>query len=656
MNRLRSVLCLLFFSGAVFAGPPAQTAREDYQKGLDALERYDDYTASEYFHYAIEKNPYYFEPHLGLAKLLFLMGQYEQALEFAEAAEKLNANHIDLKTLKGRIFVGLGRFDEAKVLFEEVLRRQSFNVEARLGLADLAVVGGTYETALKSYKSILKMVPNDKRALLSMIVIYDSLGSETQARAYIERCLAVFPNDIRVRLIAARHYRRAGNNAVAELHGRIALDLKQDFTDAALFLAALYLDENRIDDAENVLLPFLDYRCDLFPVYYFLGEVYRKKNDYRKAADFYRQALTLRYGDEVVRIAYENLILADESLSDLAQEAADWHFSNAQEYFRRHFDRQGRTETVRGLRLSPENPVGLKLLGKSYKLNRLDTHYAALLQKLSAAEPENTALKDEAEVYANRQAAQVAADWKVDPFAVVRNRFPLAIYILKNSKSTFHYGLEEHLLAYYEAFLVGDNDFFEVIDTGTLTSFSEAFERAKRSGASSFLLLQAAENDRSIQLDGELFFADTGLRADRFRITRIGNYRFANSAQALSDSLVSKKPVTGTIVRYEFEKVLINLGKADGLKPGDRLHVIRRGYLTPGKKGLDLLYRDSAVLGAVTVERVDDTVSECRVEKRFFYDFINEQDHVVLIDKETALPQENGEIERDLYKEILKFD
>lgn len=656
MNKRGVTACLIFISVAVFAGPPSRTAREDYLKGLEALERYDDYTASEYFHYAIEKNPYYFEPHFGLAKLLFLMGQYEQALEFAETAGKLNGSHVDLMTLKGRILVGLGRFDEARGIFEEVLRRQSFNVDARLGLADLSVVAGTYDTALKSYESILKMVPNDKRALLSMIVIYDSLGSEAQARNYIDKCLSVFPNDINVRLITAKHYRRTGNAATAELHARIALDLKKDFSDAALFLAGLYLDENRVDDAEKVLLPFLDYRCDMFPIYYFLGEVYRKKPDYRRAADFYRQALNLRYGDEVVRIAYENLILSDETLSDLAPEAADWHFSNAEEYFRRNFDKQGRMEALRGLRLLPDSPQGLKLLGKSYKINRLDAHYAELLKKLTKAEPDNLSLQDEAEIYGNRLNGHVAADWKIDQFSVVRTRFPLAVYISKKTDNLFHYGLADHLLSYYESFLVSDTDFFEMIDTATVNSFSEAFGRAKRSGASSFLMLDISENDRSIQIDGELYFASTGLRADSFRITKIGNYRFANSAEALSAYLASSKPVTGTIIRYEFGRVLINLGKLDGIKPGDRFHIIRQGYLTPGKKGLDLLYRDSSVLGSVSVERVDDCVAECKVEKRFFYDFINEQDHVILIDQETPLPEDNGGIARDIYKEILKFD
>lgn len=656
MKKRRLTVCLIFISVAVFAGPPSRTAREDYLKGLAALERYDDYTASEYFHYAIEKNPYYFEPHFGLARLLFLMGQYEQALEFAERAGKLNGNNADLLTLKGRILVGLGRFDEARTIFEDVLRRQSFNVDARLGLADLSVVAGTYDTALKSYESILKMVPNDKRALLSMIVIYDSLGSETQARNYIDKCLSVFPNDINVRLITARHYRRTGNTAEAELHARIALDLKKDFSDAALFLAGLYLDENRVDDAEKVLLPFLDYRCDLFPIYCYLGEVYRKKPDYRQAADFYRQALNLRYGDEVIRIAYENLILSDGTLSDLAPEAAEWHFSNAKEYFRRNFDKQGRMETLRGLRLSPDNPDGLKLLGKSYKMNRLDGHYFELLKKLTKAEPDNLSLKDESEIYSNRLSGQVSFDWKIDQFSVTRTRFPLAVYISKKPESVFHYGLQEHLLSYYESFLVSDNDFFEIIDAATVDSFSEAFERAKRSGALSFLLLDVTENDRSIQIDGEIYFADTGLRADSFRIAKIGNYRFANSAEALSAYLAAAKPVTGSVVRYEFDRILINLGKLDGIKPGDRLHIIRQGYLNPGKNGLDLLYRDSAVLGAVVVERVDDCVSECKVEKRFFYDFINEQDHVILIDNETPLPENNDQIAREIYKEILKFD
>ena len=104
------------------------------------------------------------------------------------------------------------------------------------------------------------------------------------------------------------------------------------------------------------------------------------------------------------------------------------------------------------------------------------------------------------------------------------------------------------------------------------------------------------------------------------------------------------------MIRYEFDKILINLGKADGLRPGDRLHIVRQGYLTPGKQRLDLLYRDSSVLGSAVVLRVE------RVEKRFFYDFINEQDHVILTNKNTPPPQNDEQTVSEIYKEILKFD
>ena len=94
----------------------------------------------------------------------------------------------------------------------------------------------------------------------------------------------------------------------------------------------------------------------------------------------------------------------------------------------------------------------------------------------------------------------------------------------------------------------------------------------------------------------------------------------------------------------------------DGLKEGDRLNIVRRGYLTPGKNRLDLIYRDSSVLGSAVVLRTDDLISECRVEKRFFYDFINEQDHVILIEQNAPSPQYDEQTAHDIYKEILKFD
>ena len=180
--------------------------------------------------------------------------------------------------------------------------------------------------------------------------------------------------------------------------------------------------------------------------------------------------MELRYGDEVVRIARENLILSEDSLADLASAEANRHFDDAETWFSRHYDRDARTEILRGLKLQPESIDGLKLLGRTYKLNRMYDHYTDLLQRLTEMYPEDSDLKDEWEIYDNRAQSRTAAEWKIDPLSVVRNRFPLALYIRRTpaAEQLFHYGLDEHLLRYYESFLTSDTDFFEIPDSAVV--------------------------------------------------------------------------------------------------------------------------------------------------------------------------------------------
>ncbi len=649
------IVILIFFSLTTYSNSPAV---DFYNSGLDAFNNYDYFLAYEKYHNAIELNPNYFEPILGLAELLFLMGEYEQSLVYISRGLSLDKKNIKLLNIKGRTLMGLNQFEDAEKIFNQILNIDRTNFDARLGLSDLAVVTGAFDKATRGYKDIINITGKNKRALMSLILVYDSLNYSNSAEKYILKLLEQFPNDIDVRLLAAKHYKNRGDTRKALENGTIAFNIQPKYFDTTIFLSNLYLDIGEYSKAIDLLMPFTETRANKYIVWYLLGKAYELNNEIDKALNFYHKTLKIRAGDEISRIAIENLILENRLYDEkITKELSQTHFKKAKQYLDKNYLKKALSEYRQGLKLNPFSKKGREGLAEYYKRSKYNAVYYDKISELYKQNPDNIEYADNTEIYKSFLKNSVAFRWGIDQFdelQVSKNYFNIAVFF-KEKKDNLHYGIEEELLKYCKYQMAGNYRMNINFESSVVESFSKAFEVSKQNGSDYFLVIEVEEAQRSISLVANLFFSSSGVKAGTYKIVRTGNDMIANTINTLIDKITADFPLFGSIVRIEFDKAVVNIGKIDGVKVGDKLYIVRNGTLGFGKSKFAKKYKENDVIAYLTIDKVDDIISEGTIERRYFYDLVNEQDKVILQPKDAPPLKKEKSVPWEIYQEILKI-
>ena len=137
---------------------------------------------------------------LDLAESLLLQGKFSDALEELDVASLPPADRARALALRGRAYLGLKRIEEAKAAFTEAAERDPSDKLAGAGLVQLALLGGEKDTALKTSARLAAQFPDDPDLLLLRAEVYRQTGN---ARAAIDQFGAVLrldPQNIRALL------------------------------------------------------------------------------------------------------------------------------------------------------------------------------------------------------------------------------------------------------------------------------------------------------------------------------------------------------------------------------------------------------------------------------------------------------------------------
>jgi tetratricopeptide (TPR) repeat protein len=95
-----------------------------------------------------------------IAKLHFLSGSLDKALEFAKIEVKTNPGVVDGYLILGNIYVEKKEYSIARDNYLEVARIQPDNVDAILGIALIAAVNNQFDMAVDQYTKAIKLDPN----------------------------------------------------------------------------------------------------------------------------------------------------------------------------------------------------------------------------------------------------------------------------------------------------------------------------------------------------------------------------------------------------------------------------------------------------------------------------------------------------------------
>lgn len=589
----------------------------------------DDYLA------AVEKNPSYGAAYEGLAECYYELGEYDQSLSYVRKAAPFLKGDTGLVNLEGFVRIGLGDLAGARNAFSSVAQALPNDLDARFGLSLLELSAGRKTAARERLEESLRLSPQNGRALLSLALVASDQGKKEEAQAFVEKALRFHGSEPRTQYVAACLAASSGDLDKAVFHARSALDLKPGYSEARLLLGGLMYSSGSYDQAIALMREAVARDRKNGMAWYTLGMAQEGAGKKADAIYSLKTACSLRPDDEIARIALELVVSESTSSEDASRAAyADWHVARGKEFEDRSSYDQAIFEYRRALRIYPYSKKARLYYAEMLKARGFPGKYLAELEFLKDNGQADQPVLDAIETYDSLLVDSVGRAWSIDEDALPKRPYKIALLYLgddgERPAAGAHAASRRLVLGYLKDILASSSR-AQLIDAGSgAASFALAFKAAREAEADYFALVSVKETDRDVELDVDLRVARTGSPASAFKAYRTGNDRLKNSASRVAELLVSSLPPQGSLVKRSQDKVLVDMGKADGLARGEKLLVVKKGSARPKPEGLGLTYPQSAVLAEVAVSDVGEEASAGTLKSAGFFDTVNIGDQVFI--------------------------
>ncbi len=129
---------------------------------------------------------------MALNKLI--LNQLDSARDYIMKAMKINPHHEYIQFCAGRILYARKEFEDAKHYLIRAVE-QNPDIETQNTLALTYYELGEYESAINIFNNILAKKPDNISILMSMAKCYEGLKDNDKALEYLDRVVAIFPED-----------------------------------------------------------------------------------------------------------------------------------------------------------------------------------------------------------------------------------------------------------------------------------------------------------------------------------------------------------------------------------------------------------------------------------------------------------------------------
>ncbi|HEV2801246.1 MAG TPA: tetratricopeptide repeat protein [Pyrinomonadaceae bacterium] len=180
--------------------PTTDEAELLFQQAEDARERAasDDArrAAAELYERALRLRPRFAAAHVGRARVLSDLNDYEGALAEVEEARRDRPNWAEASVVEGRILRASAQNAEAAEAYLRALTEaRGFQPEAHTGLGIIYEEEGKYEEAAAAYRKAVAQLSDTEPVLYELLGrVYERLEKYKEAVAAYEKYLALAPN------------------------------------------------------------------------------------------------------------------------------------------------------------------------------------------------------------------------------------------------------------------------------------------------------------------------------------------------------------------------------------------------------------------------------------------------------------------------------
>ncbi len=619
------------FFGICFA--KSKTALSLYSLGIEKEEMGDWYSASQYFIEVTDKNPAFSQAWLHLAECSYRLGEYNLAMQYLTEAEKFEKNNPSLQNLKGMVNLSLGKIEDAKQIFNEVLKKYPNDVDSHFGLAEIELYDGKFSGAEQQYAEALKRQSTNRRAILSLALICAQTGKFAQAEAFLSQAMQYYSGETEVHYLSSVIYLMEGNYPLSEQQARIAIEIDGKNEKAYQLLTTTLYYQGRYREVIDLSDFLISRNRSNTAAWYIKGIALLKLGDTEEALDTLETGLSIDPQDELMRFQLELTARNNLSLNDKRRENwAQYHLENAVQYESR-YDRAGSTyEYQRALLLDPVNKNARLSYANILELNGMHELYLNQLNFVKNNEGKlSTGFEDIIEAYNSLLEDTLAKQWNVDSFYLDKTRWNIAVFYTENP-SSFHHADSERLTAQAAGDVFSGIPVTSVKTQVTpVSGYGEAFRNARNNDFDYFVIVSLSEGSEDLTLNSSMYNARTGTEIKKDSFYATGNNRYSTVLRRFRNSVLDSLTVKGKILSRKGKTVLVDLGRSENISDGAEFKIIKKGKLKTADFGTGLFYSDDDVTGELVISKSGEEVSEAQITQHGFYDRINVGDEVVLI-------------------------
>lgn len=638
-NRIILSLCLVLFcfTAGLFAAKP-QTVLENYNEGLRYQQDENFYLAQQYYLEVVGMNPAYSNAWFKLAECSYKLGEFDLALNYLSSAEKYEPSNSKYLNLKGMILLALGRLDEGRAIFNEILKKFPNDIDAHFGLAEIELYEGRYIGAEKQYNEALKRQADNRNALLALSLINAERNKFSDSEKYLRQALNYYSGDPEVHYLASVVYSMKGDYKQAENHARISVEINGNLEKSYELLTTILYKQGRYAEVLDLSDFLIGRNRKNSTAWYLKGIAYMKLGKTKQAVEAWTSGLSAQPQDELMRFAMELEVRSLLSLEDSRRKTfAQYHVDNARQYKTRYDGSGAIYEYQRALLLDPVNYESRAAYADILKLNGMNELYLEQLKFIkehngkTLSKQRLTELDDKIEAYESLLEETLAKKWKIDPFYLDKIRWNIAVFY-EDSTSSFIHADTNKLAARACADVFSGVAITSVkTQVNPISSVGEAFKNARSNGFDYFIIVSLSEGQNDLTLSATMYNARTGLEISSNDYYSTGNNRFSTVLRRFRKSILENLTVRGKILARNGKTVVVDLGKSENIVKGAEFKIIRRGGVQTSDNKTGVYYSQNDVYGTITITNAGEEISEGEISNQGFYDRINVGDEVILI-------------------------
>jgi len=619
-------------------GSPAMSAAAYYERGRNQMAQENWYSAVESFLECVRLNPAHAEGTAALGECYYELAEFDQALNWTRKAKLLARTNMSIANMEVFILIALGQLDAASDRVSEILAKEPYNREALFAAGELDIARNRTSDAMLRYREAVRRYPDDRRLLISLALVCQSLGDGEMSIQYINSALGRHPDDYRVFYYAAWIYSMNGRINDAIGYAQQSLYFKSGHVPSQSLMASLRYRNSQYEEAIRLADTAIAHDRQNMSSWYLKGLSLIRMNRYQEAIAALSNAVSIREDDEFIRAILEDALISSTAVEDpRRRQFAAWHFEKARGYRSRNLMEQAVFEYRRGLRLNPF-AADRKEYAELLRLSGYPARYLEELRFLQDQGMTDRDLGDAVEAYNSLLSDALFRQWQVNPVDLSERHWKIAVFSLAGQSSYYHADAGITAASAVKELLVHDRNITPMNLELRQATFSSGFRQAREAGADYFMFISVTENERDISIKGELFTGRTGSPAGTFNAYRTGSDRLRGATRGIADQLSSSLPMRGRLIIRKQGQALINKGKADGVTAGSVFDIVKKDRISTANEGISLLYSADDLVGKITIGNADEEIASGALTRNGFFDRIEPGDEIILLDDEKKKP------------------